>query len=606
MDLSRRRVLQLFGAGSVAATAAACSRAKGNSGGGGGGGNGGGGSGGGSGSSQFTAGYPYDAPPKGNFNPFDAVVESIPNSIGYLYDYIMLPGAMYFWKEQKYFYLLADESSNLSADGKTLTYKVRSGMTWSDGKPITAKDVYTTSLIGYVMVRPMFNYIDSFEQTDDMTVVYHIGTPAPIAQYYIMRERIVADSQFSTFAAQAKPLVTAKKPQTDKAMVALNKKISAFNPKTITASGPYNIDLSSVTSNQLTMPKNPKSYLADKVKFDSVLLYQGETEAVTPLILQKKIDYATHGFPVASEEEFVKKGYRIIRPPVYSGPAIFFNYDKVPEFSDKRARQALAYAINRNENGTVGEGKSGKGVVYMAGLSDTAIPTWLSADDISKLNKYEESASKAESLLKAVGWKKQGGKWHTPQGKKASYELLFPSDFADWSAAAKNLQSQLNNFGFDIILKGEQSVQHTADMKASKFTIAIEGWGSSGNPFPADSFVAALFTYNTPQLAPTQKGMNFPMTQNTDIVGKVDLKKVVVDAGLGATPDDLKKNTTTACLAFNELLPVVPLWERYGNNPALPSAVAGYPADGDPIYFNSPYADNFTTILTLQGTLKPA
>src|SRR5579875_373226 len=107
MDLSRRRVLQLFGAGSVAATAAACSRAKGN-GNSKGGGNGGGGGGG---SKQFTAGYPYDAPPKGNFNPFDGIVESIPVSIGYLYDYILLPGAMYYWKEQKYYYLLADDTS---------------------------------------------------------------------------------------------------------------------------------------------------------------------------------------------------------------------------------------------------------------------------------------------------------------------------------------------------------------------------------------------------------------------------------------------------------------------------------------------------------------
>ncbi len=596
-DLSRRRALQLFGVTGIGATAAACSRANNKTSGGGSGG---------SGSTTFTAGYPYDAPPKGSFNPFDGVLESIPNMIGYLYDYVLLPGAMYYWKQQKYLYLLADESSTLSADGKTFTYKVRQGMHWSNGDPITAKDVYTTSAVGYVMIRPAFNYVDSFEQTDDMTVVYHIGTPAPIAQYYILRERVVADSVFGVYAKQAEPLIKAKKPQTDKTMVSLNKTISAFKPKTIIASGPYNIDISTVTSNQLSMPKNPKSYLADKVKFDEVLLYQGEVEAVTPLLLQKKIDYATHGFPVASEEEFVKKGYRVIRPPVYSGPAIFFNYDKVPEFSDKRARQALAYFIDRNQNGTVGEGKSGKGVVYMAGISDTVVSQWLSAEDEGKLNKYDRDEKKAEELLKAAGWKKNGKKWMTPKGKEASYTLLFPSDYADWSAAAKNLAGQLSDFGIHIVLKGEQSVQQQVDVQGSNFQLAIQGWGSSSNPFPADSFRAALFTYNTPQLAPTQKGMNFPMKQKTDVVGDVDLKQVVIDSGLGPNTDALKKNTTTAALAFNELLPVVPLWERYGNNPALPSAIAGYPPDDDPIYANSPYADNFTTILTFQGTLKPA
>jgi peptide/nickel transport system substrate-binding protein len=49
----------------------------------------------------------------------------------------------------------------------------------------------------------------------------------------------------------------------------------------------------------------------------------------------------------------------------------------------------------------------------------------------------------------------------------------------------------------------------------------------------------------------------------------------------------------------------VPLFERYGNSPALVSAVAGYPPDGDPIYENSIYSDNYTTFLTFQGKLRP-
>ncbi|MBO0883507.1 MAG: hypothetical protein J2P17_24865, partial [Mycobacterium sp.] len=505
-----------------------------------------------------------------------------------------------------YFYLLADESSSLSSDGKTFTYKVRDGMNWSDGNPITAKDVYTTSLLGYVMVRPAYSYVDTFEMTDDKTVVYHLGTVAPIAQYYLLRERIVADSQFGDFGKQAEPLVKAKKPSSDKKLVALNKSISAFKPKTVIASGPMNIDVDALRTDQMTLSKNTKSYLADKMKFDKVQIYQGETEAISPLMLQKKIDYATQAFPVATEEELVKKGYRILRPPTYSGPAIFFNYAKLPEFADKRARQALAYVIDRNQNGTVGEGKSGKGVQYMAGLSDTALPTWVSQQDMNKLNKYERDPRKATQLLTAAGWKKQGNSWMTPQGKKASYELLFPSDYADWSAAAKNLAGQLSGFGINIVLKGEQAVQQEVDVQGSRYTLAIQSWGSSGNPYPADSFRSALFTFNTPQLGPTQKGMDFPMTQTTDVVGKVDLQKVVVESGIGTDDAALKKNTTTAALAFNELLPIIPLWERFGNNPALVSAVTGYPADGDPIYGNSPYADNFTTILMLQGKLKPA
>jgi peptide/nickel transport system substrate-binding protein len=258
MFLSRRRMFQLAGVASLGASAAACSRAGGSS-----------SSQGGSGK-IFNAGEPYDAPPKGNLNPFDGIIESIPNALNYLYDLIVLPGAMYFWKQQQYFYLLADESSALSSDGKTFTYKVRDGMNWSDGKPITAQDVYTTSLLGYVMLRPAYSYVDSFEMTDNKTVTYHLATPAPIAQYYLLRERIVADSQFGSFGKQAEPLVKAKKQSGDKKMVALNKSISAFKPKIVTASGPMSLDVDSVRSDQMTLSKNTKSYLADKMMFDKL------------------------------------------------------------------------------------------------------------------------------------------------------------------------------------------------------------------------------------------------------------------------------------------------------------------------------------------------
>lgn len=59
-------------------------------------------------------------------------------------------------------------------------------------------------------------------------------------------------------------------------------------------------------------------------------------------------------------------------------------------------------------------------------------------------------------------------------------------------------------------------------------------------------------------------------------------------------------------LAYNnELLPQIPLWERYGNNPVPSTRVAGWPEDDDPVYLNGPYADPFTTVLIWNGTLGP-
>jgi peptide/nickel transport system substrate-binding protein len=57
---------------------------------------------------------------------------------------------------------------------------------------------------------------------------------------------------------------------------------------------------------------------------------------------------------------------------------------------------------------------------------------------------------------------------------------------------------------------------------------------------------------------------------------------------------------------LDELLPAVPLWERYGNNSILENVRTGpWPGDEDPIYQNSPYADGIVTMLMLQGRIGP-
>ena len=84
------------------------------------------------------------------------------------------------------------------------------------------------------------------------------------------------------------------------------------------------------------------------------------------------------------------------------------------------------------------------------------------------------------------------------------------------------------------------------------------------------------------------------------------LEQLVVNAPLGLDESAQKDSVTKVAIAFNELLPMIPLFERYGNNPALEGVrVAAWPPDSDPIMLNAPYGDNFTVMLLLTGQLKP-
>lgn len=596
-ELSRRQVLEIFGLGAAGTAFLAACGGKTE-------GKGGNANAPGGGGHEFVGAWPYQVPPKGHFNLMSGVTDSILG--GSLYqDLVVLPGGMYYWADKKWELLLAEKYAT-DAAAKTFTMTIRSGITWSDGKPVTTKDVLSTFWCLRIMRNVVWNYLSKIEANGN-DVVFTMNNPSTVVERYVLRQGIFSDATYGAFAKQAEALFGAGKDLDSPEGTKLNKDLQAHRPKELVVNGPFNFDYRSITNAQLTLVKNDKGYAGDKIKFDKITLYNGETPTVTPLVLSKRVDYATHGFPVATEKEFIKKGIRVLRPPVYSGPALFMNLDKLPEFKDVRVRQALAHAIDRNQNGTVSLSASGKGVKYMAGFSDIQVPDWLSSEDQGKLNAYEFDRDKAASMLTAAGWKKQGKNWMKPDGKAASYELTFPAEFADWSASGAELAKQLTDFGIQVKGRGVTFTQQPIDVDKGNFEFAIQGWGA-GTPHPQFAFVADLFTHNIPT-AKNQggKGSAFVLKQKTKALGQVDLEKLVTASGEGLDEAAQKANVTKVAVAFNELLPIIPIFERYGNNAALEGTrVKAWPDDKDPILLNSPYADNFTVLLMITGKLLPA
>lgn len=587
-NFTRRQVLALLGVGAVApVVGAGCSRSEDAA----------------DSSSELHLIADYQAPPKGHFNYLGGVSDQI--ALDYIFDLFQIPGAMYLWDSQEYVYFLADDSSVLSPDGKRFTYKVRDGLTWSDGKPITARDLSATWSLRWANAHAVFDYVHDFEQVDDMTLEFHIATPAPVTEYYLLRERPIAAAAFSKWADRAEQLRKDGAEQTDDAVTKVSEEVAAFRPEEATVSGPFNFEYDNVGNAALFLAKNDKGYLADKIAFDRIKVYAGQANDVLPVVLDGEIDFSEHFFAPASQKSILDVGYRILRTPIQSGPALFFNCGGQPEFRDKRVRQAFAYAIDRKVNGKVSFGESGISPELMAGISDTRVPTWLAPEDQDKLNHYEFDQSKAEQLLIDAGWKRDGEGWTTPEGKTAKYDMLVPSDYIDWSASGHNAGDQLTDFGIPVTMIGNEATQVDEFGQRGKFQLMVWGWGSSSNPYPNASYRGPLIDRNKPGLDP-DPGIDFDLQQDTEIVGKIDLEEAVTLAGQGKDDAELKANVTKLALAFNELLPVIPLVERYATSPVMPDRVSGWPDDDDPIYKNSIYGDCYLTLMLYDGTLKPA
>lgn len=75
------------------------------------------------------------------------------------------------------------ESYEVSEDGKTVTFKLRQGVTWHDGEPFTSADVQFTVMEVLKKVHPRgpnsFKEVEEIETPDEHTAIFKLANPAP-------------------------------------------------------------------------------------------------------------------------------------------------------------------------------------------------------------------------------------------------------------------------------------------------------------------------------------------------------------------------------------------------------------------------------------------
>ncbi len=444
------------------------------------------------GASEFRGIWPYVVPPAGHFNTF---VSS--NNIGLgIYQHLQEPPLFfYMWAEDDWM-PMAGESWEW-VDDTTVQVKLPEGAVWSDGSAYTSQDVVDTFTIQRLQGITVWQFIEDVIAVDDTTVQFKLIEPSNTVLRRIFREtNIRPSSVYGPIADKVRELIDSGADSESAEWQAVTQELNEFRPEGIVSLGPYVMDVNSITEAQILLPKNETSFMADRVNFDQLTVFNGETPDATPLMLAKEADYATHGFPPATTQQFISEGIRVIRGPNYSGPALYFNYDVYP-FSVPEFRQALAYAIDRNENGVVAMAESGVATKNMAGFSDNLAPLWLTEETTAALNSYEFDPAKGEQMLLDLGFSRgDDNVWIDDQGNRLAFELTAPSEFADWSAAAENLAEQLTEFGVETTFRGVTYSQHPADVRAGNFEMAIREWGA-GNPHPHFSYDVNFNTYNT-------------------------------------------------------------------------------------------------------------
>lgn len=547
--------------------------------------------------------WPYVLPPEHDLGSFTA--SGLAANLGNVYrSLVEMPFAFYMWSSGEYEPLLASEWG-FTEDNTAYRVTINADAMWSDGSPVTSADVLATYSIGRIRGWSQFNYISEVRAIDDKTVEFVFsGEPSLVAERLILKEYIVAAGNYGELAARADEIVAAGLTRESEEWAALATEISGFKPDVLLASGPYTYTLDTVNDAFMTMQWQPNSIFSDSVNFGEIKLWAGETEVTTPLVLSGELAHSTNVYPANTITSFEAAGINLVTIPRAYGPALLFQHDTYP-FNIKEVRQAMAYAINRDENAFLTNGIGATGTVYMSGILDDMVPQLLDEETVNNLNRYEYNLETAAQLMETAGFTLDDeGKWVDAEGNRISVEYKFPAEFADFSGASQNAIDQLNAFGFDITARANPWQEVAADIRAGNFQLSVWSW-AQGSPFATSQFFGPIQRFNYVGLTDGQIGMNFPMEFEYN-GEQVNLQEMINNASTGLDLEAQRERAGDVATIINDLMPFIPLNIILSVEPMNEAAIAGLPEDGDPIWLNPSGVDHPIIWLILQGTLSDA
>ena len=563
----------------------------------------------------FYVSWPYTAPPQGNLNDFSP--DALTNGGFGPWSYLLTPVFAHYINATGEWKGWLAKSWGYSPDGKKYTITLRDDLTWSDGTKLTSKDVVDE----YLLVRLTggngeYAYgLDNVKAVDDTTIDFNLAPdakPSPILQRLIMLEEVVASATYGQFADRVQKALddgkAAGKSFSDisgsDAWKQISTDLEAFRPDHVLSSGPYTIDPKDITESQLVMHRTDKTPFGKNVKYQNIVVYKGDTDVITPLIETGDVYYSTDYFAPPIEKTFTDKGIKILRAPSFTGPGILFNFAVYP-LNKPEVRQAIAYAVDRTRTDKVSYAQIGQAVKYMANISDTNVPKYLTADQISSLNQYNYDQQKAADILTKAGFKKDAssGEWSDDKGNPMEFELSYPSDYTDWVPAAQDVADQLTNFGIKITLRGIPDTQHRQTIRDGQFQMAIRLWGyPSALPFYGFRY---LYEQNSVGGAAKVGTGYTDLKTFKGTESGTDYGTWVAQMAAGTDPAPQAAAISQAALDFNKDLPVVPLVERFYNCPLVTTNISGLPADNDPIWQNVGGSGDAINVLLMDGTIGP-
>ncbi|MDI1463284.1 ABC transporter substrate-binding protein [Catellatospora sp. KI3] len=317
------------------------------------------------------------------------------------------------------------ESYEASADAKTFTFKLREGVKFSDGTPLTADDVvFSLNRLKNVKASPAVMVTDlTASKTDDKTVVVTSAQPNPNVPVVL--------AMSATGVVNSK--VAKANGATDSADAASADTAQQFFDKTSAGSGPYTLK-SYDPSSQVVLEANP-NYWGAKPRFNRVVLRNMDVQ--TQKLTMSRATSAEVSLDISGKlldglpDTLLTSG---VQDTIYY---LILNADPAvsPVTSNPKFRQALRASIDYQGVAAL----YGKGAGPGAGLVAPAFPGTLPAGEEGK-----RDVNLAKQLLAEAGLSKPTVKFTYPTITYRGVDLGTVATKVQGDAAEAGITLELN------------------------------------------------------------------------------------------------------------------------------------------------------------------
>ena len=410
--------------------------------------------------------------------------------------------------------LAVPERTPQGKKGIAVTYTIRPDAKWGDGKPVTTKDVVFTWTVGR---HPK----SGFGNTEFYRSLYQVD--AKDEKTFTLRFDKLT---FEYNAINDFQLIPAHLDEINFADPTAYRTRTAFDTNTTNEGlyfGPYLI--AQVVSGSHVVLERNLTWWGPKPHFRRITVRAIEnTAALEANLLSGEIDMIAGelGLTLDQALAFEKRQgqkFNILYKQGLIYEHIDLNLDN-PVLKDKRVRQALLYALDREAiSKKLFDGKQGVAHSNLNPLD------WVYADDLPK---YPHDPKRAVALLTEAGWSQmRQGVRENKNGERLSFELMTTAGNRTRELVQQVLQSQWKQLGIEIRINNQPArVFFGQTVTQRKFgAMAMFAWISSPENVPRTT----MHSSHIPKVENNYAGQNYTGYANAEVDDLIERIEVELD-----------------------------------------------------------------------------